>query len=89
MHTARGAAGQRARRRQPPGRTDADHASRGEAVYRICRPLPRFTALVQVSHPHASYCPTRADSRGTRREPRPGLSVNPSMPCSRNRCTHL
>src|SRR5438132_13447449 len=58
----------------------------------------RFSEFVTLSHAHRVWqahhalTPCRsvkAGWRGTRREPRPCLSANPSTPCSRNRCAHL
>jgi hypothetical protein len=43
----------------------------------------------QAPHALTSYGSVRAAWRGTRRQPRPGLSANSSTPCSRNRRTHL
>ena len=60
-----------------------------EAAHRICYPLPRSLSSTEMRHAHASCCSNRVCWRGTRRCPRPGLSANPSRPCSRNRCTHL
>src|SRR6266446_1752585 len=58
-------------------------------VFRICYPLPRSTASPAAHHALTVCCSARAGWRDTRREPRPGLSANPSTPSARNRCTHL
>src|SRR4029453_14137483 len=78
--------------------TEGDHtpsytntAHRG-APGRCALNLSPSTALLRVCsarHAHMSCCSARAGWDTTRREPRPGLSANPSTPCSKKRCAHL
>ena len=65
-------------------------ASTADHVHRVIGHGCALDAPLAVSHdPSCSMacCSCGGAWRGTR--PRPGLSANPSTPCSRNRCAHL
>src|SRR4029450_12210767 len=67
----------------------ADSLCQATTSHRVCDPQPYCTSSAQGNPPLPSCCPVGACWGGTRRWPRPGLSVSPSKPSCVNRCTHL
>lgn len=69
--------------------TLASPCARDRSAPYFCSPLPCARGEAHARHALTACDSARAGLGARRREPRPGLSVKPTIPCSRNRCTHL